>query len=41
MDILSEIRRVIELESRTVTRLLETIGSAYEQAVHMLYACPG
>ena len=41
MDILSEIRRVIELESRTVTRLLETIGPAYEQAVHLLYACPG
>src|SRR6266571_2803664 len=41
MDILSEIRRVIELESRTVTRLLETIGPAYEAAVHLLYACPG
>src|SRR5438067_10019696 len=41
MDILSEIRRVIELESRTVTRLLETIGPAYEEAVHLLYACPG
>src|SRR5438445_568808 len=41
MDILSEIRRVIELESRTVTRLQETIGPAYEAAVHLLYACPG
>src|SRR5438132_11975801 len=41
MDILAEIRRVIELESRTVTRLLETIGPAYEEAVHLLYACPG
>src|SRR5439155_1025842 len=41
MDILSEIRRVIELESRAVTRLLETIGPAYEEAVHLLYACPG
>jgi arabinose-5-phosphate isomerase len=41
VDILSEIRRVFELESRTVARLQETIGPAYEQAVQLLYACPG
>jgi arabinose-5-phosphate isomerase len=41
MDILSEIRRVLELESRTVARLLETVGPAYEEAVQLLYACPG
>jgi arabinose-5-phosphate isomerase len=41
MDILSEIRRVIELEHRTVARLHETIGPAYEEAVRLLHACPG
>jgi arabinose-5-phosphate isomerase len=41
MDILSEIKRVLDLESRTVARLLETVGPAYEEAVRLLYACPG
>ena len=41
MDILSEIKRVIELENRTVARLRETVGPAYEEAVRLLYACPG
>ncbi len=41
MDILAEIRRVIELENRTATRLLESIGPAYEDAVRLIYGCPG
>jgi len=41
MDVLSEIRRVIELEARTVARLQETVGPAYEEAVRLLYTCPG
>jgi arabinose-5-phosphate isomerase len=41
VDILSEIKRVIELENRTVARLCETVGPAYEEAVRLLYACPG
>jgi arabinose-5-phosphate isomerase len=41
MDVLSEIRRVIELETRTVARLQETVGPAYENAVRLLYTCPG
>jgi arabinose-5-phosphate isomerase len=41
MDILSEIKRVIELESRTVARLQDTVGPAYEEAVRLLYTCPG
>lgn len=41
MDILSEILRVIELESRTVARLHKTVGPPYEEAVRLIYACPG
>jgi arabinose-5-phosphate isomerase len=41
MDVLSEIRRVIDLETRTVARLQETVGPAYEDAVRLLYTCPG
>ncbi len=41
MDILTEIKRVLELESRTVARLRESVGPAYEKAVLLLYACPG
>jgi arabinose-5-phosphate isomerase len=41
VDILSEIKRVIELENRTVARLGEMVGPAYEEAVRLLYACPG
>jgi arabinose-5-phosphate isomerase len=41
MDVLSEIRRVIELEARTVARLQETVGPAYEDAVRLLYTCSG
>jgi arabinose-5-phosphate isomerase len=41
MNILSEINRVMELEGRTVARLRDSIGPAYEDAVRLIYACPG
>src|SRR2546422_11661206 len=41
MDILAEISRVMELESRALGRLRQTVGPAYEKAVLMIYACPG
>jgi arabinose-5-phosphate isomerase len=41
MNILAEIKRVLELEGRTVTRLLDTVGPAYEEAVRLIYTCPG
>jgi len=41
VDILAEIKRVLELENRTVARLRENVGPAYEKAVLLLYACPG
>lgn len=41
MDILAEITRVMELESRTLGTLRAAVGPAYEQAVRLLYACPG
>jgi arabinose-5-phosphate isomerase len=41
MDILAEINRVMELESRALGRLREAVGPAYEKAVLMIYACPG
>ncbi len=40
MDILAEIRRVIELEARTITALKET-GVACEDAVRRLFDCRG
>ena len=41
MDILAEIARVMELEARTLVRLREGVGPAYEEAVRLIYACPG
>jgi len=41
MNILSEIIRVLELEGRTLVRLRECVGPAYEQAVRLIYACTG
>jgi D-arabinose 5-phosphate isomerase GutQ len=41
MDILAEISRVMELEGRTLTRLRECVGPAYEEAVRLIYVCPG
>jgi arabinose-5-phosphate isomerase len=41
MDILAEINRVMELEGQTLAKLRATVGPAYEQAVLLLYSCPG
>src|SRR5437660_9062586 len=41
MDILAEINRVMELESRALGRLRQTVGPAYEKAVLLIYSCPG
>src|SRR2546426_3943884 len=41
MDILAEINRVMELESRALGRLREAVGPAYEKAVLLIYSCPG
>src|SRR5205807_6004026 len=41
MDILAEITRVIELEGRAIARLRQSIGPAYEEAVRLIYRCPG
>lgn len=41
MDILAEIARVMELEARTLVRLREGVGPSYEEAVRLIYACPG
>ena len=41
MNIRAEINRVMELEGRTLTRLRECVGPAYEEAVRLIYACPG
>ncbi|MBM3226357.1 MAG: SIS domain-containing protein, partial [Candidatus Tectomicrobia bacterium] len=41
MDILAEIRRVMALEAQTLTRLRESIGPPYEEAVRLMHACAG
>lgn len=41
IDILAEMTRVIDLEDHTIRRLKECMGPVYEEAVHLLYACPG
>ena len=41
MDILAEINRVMELEGRTVARLRDSVGPAYEEAVRLIHACSG
>lgn len=41
MDILSEIRRVIQLERKAIAALEDRIGSEFEEAVHLLYTCTG
>jgi len=41
MDILAEIRRVIDLEIGTITALKRHVGSAYEDAVRGLLSCQG
>lgn len=41
MDVLAEIRRVIDLETRIINALKPTLGPAYEEAVRWLFDCPG
>ena len=41
MDILKELRRVIELEQQTISLLGESLGPVFEEAVQLLYASGG
>ena len=41
MDILNELRRVIQLEGKTLTHLEESLTPQFEEAVKMLQACLG
>ncbi len=41
MDILAEIRRVIDLEIGTITALRDHVGAAYEDAMRYLLSCQG
>lgn len=41
MNILAELRRVIQLEARAIAQLEENLGPPFEEAVRMLLACKG
>ena len=41
MDVLAEIRRVIDLEVRTIDALKPALGPAYEEAVRWIFDCRG
>ena len=41
MDVLKELRRVIDLELQTIRDLGGSLGSVYEEAVQLLFACKG
>ncbi len=41
MNILEELRRVIQLEARAIAQLEESLGPPFEEAVRMLQACKG
>ena len=41
MDVLKELRRVIELEKQTIIDLSESLGPVFEEAVKLLYTCKG
>ena len=41
VDILKELRRVIELEQQTISLLGETVGPVFEEAVQLLYSSMG
>lgn len=41
INVLAEIRRVLELESRAIAGLQKNLGSDYEEAVRVLFACQG
>ena len=41
MDVLAELRRVLDLELHTIKRVADAIGPDYEEAVRLLFACTG
>ncbi len=41
MDIIKELRRVIDLEGKTIAQLSEAVGPSYEEAVRLLATCSG
>jgi arabinose-5-phosphate isomerase len=41
LNILEELRRVIQLEARAIAQLEESLGPPFEEAVRMLQACKG
>lgn len=41
MDLLEELRRVIDLEGKAIAQLSETVGPPYEEAVRLLATCSG
>ena len=41
INVLAEIRRVLELESRAIAGLQKNLGPDYEEAVRLLFACHG
>lgn len=41
MDVIDEIRRVLELERETIARLIHAIGDPYVDAVHRIRSCTG
>jgi len=41
LDVIKELRRVIDLEGQTIVQLSETIGPSFEEAVRLLAACSG
>ncbi len=41
MDLLKELRRVIDLEGKTIAQLSESVGPSFEEAVRLLATCSG
>ena len=41
INVLEEVRRVLELESRTIAGLQKNLGPDYEEAVRLLFSCKG
>ena len=41
MDILEELRRVIDLESKAIAGLRSNLGHDFEEAIRLLHACQG
>ncbi len=41
INVLAEIRRVLELEARAIAGIQKNLGPDYEEAVRLLFACHG